>query len=191
MGGFPLDRYKKWILIVIVAVAAGIVIAGLVTSPSYKTEEPAHKSRDMTPPSSDTLMDRDFDRVIPVEELEVDTMNPQSLVMLGDKYFENRRFAQAIEIYEKVLELNPVDVDTYNDLGLAYHYTGKSSIAVDILKKGARIIPSYQRIWLSLGFILMSVGNNEEAKSALKEAVDLNPETDVGQEAKRMLGLLN
>jgi tetratricopeptide (TPR) repeat protein len=181
MGGFPLDRYKKWILIVIVAVAAGIVIAGLVTSPSYKTEEPAHKSRDMTPPSLDPLMDRDFDRVIPVEELEV----------VGDKYFENRRFAQAIEIYEKVLELNPDDVDTYNDLGLAYHYTGKSSIAVDILKKGARIIPSYQRIWLSLGFILMSVGNNEEAKSALKEAVDLNPETDVGQEAKRMLGLLN
>jgi len=52
-------------------------------------------------------------------------------------------------------------------------------------------MPSYQRIWISLGFVLSSAGNNTEAKTALSKAVELGPDTPVGIEAKRMLGQIN
>ena len=186
----PLKSYKKWMVAIIIAAAAGIVIIAFITTPSYMTEKPARERADIPPPPSGPLMDLDTNKVIPVEKLGVDIDNPQSLALLGDKYFETGRYIQAIEIYKKVLELSPNDVDTYNDLGLAYHYTGNPELAVDTLKKGTELMPSHQRIWLSLGYVLMSGGKNQEARQALEKAAELNPETDVGQEASRMIGLL-
>jgi Flp pilus assembly protein TadD len=81
-------------------------------------------------------------------------------------------------------------VDTYNDLGLAQHYSGKSDNAIETLTRGTQVVPSYQRIWLSLGFVLVSTGREFEAKPALKKAVEIAPDSTVGKEAQRILGLL-
>ncbi|HDH06375.1 MAG TPA: tetratricopeptide repeat protein [Nitrospirae bacterium] len=172
----PLEPYKKWAVAIIVAAAAGFFVVSLVTSPSFRTKEPARERTGMTSP--------------PLEEAGVDMENPQSLALLGEEYFESKRYAQAVEIYKQALELSPTDVDIYNDLGLAYHYSGQPVLAVDTLKKGTEVMPSYQRIWLSLGYVLMSTGKDEEARQALEKAAGLNPGSDVGQEAERMLGLL-
>lgn len=171
----PPEPYKKLAVAIIVAAAAGFFVVSLVTSPSFRTKEPARERTGMTPP---------------IEEAGVDMENPQSLALLGDEYFESERYAQAVEIYKQALELSPADVDIYNDLGLAYHYSGQPVLAVDTLKKGIKVNPSYQRIWLSLGYVLMSTGKDEEARQALEKAAGLNPGSDVGQEAEKMLGLL-
>jgi len=122
---------------------------------------------------------------------EIESINdPEKLAHLGDKYFENNRFAEAIEAYEKALKLNPKDADTYNDLGLALHYTARSEKAVEILKKGTEVNPSFQRVWLSLGFVLTATGKGEEAKTALNKAIALDPNSTQGLEAKRLLGLI-
>ena len=88
------------------------------------------------------------------------------------------------------MEINPNDTDTLNDLGLAYHYTGNSDIAEEVLIKGTEIAPSFQRIWLSLGYVLKSVGKNEEAQAVLQKTIDMGPDNEIGQEAIRMLGQL-
>jgi tetratricopeptide (TPR) repeat protein len=183
------QSYKKWIIIGIIVFVAAMVFIAIIQSDYKKREVIAEKpEKSLAPPGP--LMDPGLNRVVPVEELDVDTENPQALAALADGYFEKSQFDQAIEIYKKVLKINPDDVDTYNDLGLAYHYTERSDLAIDILKKGTEIMPSYQRIWLSLGFVQISAGNKEEARSALTEAVELNPQSDVGQEAVRILGLI-
>lgn len=109
---------------------------------------------------------------------------------MADRYFDSRNYAQAVELYKKVIELNPQDVDSYNDLGLVYHYTNRSALALDTLRKGTTVDPSFQRVWLSLGFVLMSTGQTAEAKTALSKVVELNPVNDVGQEAQRMIGAI-
>jgi tetratricopeptide (TPR) repeat protein len=188
-----MESYKKWLIVIIAVAAAGLVIAGFVTRQSGGPEKEARQTPEQTstpPVAPGPMVDRDFNRVVPLGELGVDTKNPQVLAALGDKYFEGSRFNQAIEIYKKVLELDPRDIDTYNDLGLAYQYANRPDLAAEILKKGVTIAPSYQRIWLSLGFVHMSAGNNEEAKAALKKAVELGPRTNIGQEARRMLTLI-
>ncbi len=184
----PPENYKKWIIITLSMIAFGFAVFALTRS-YYKTQKPVDESLKRTY-APGPILDPDMKQLVPLEKLGVDTESPESLALLGDKYFENNKFQQAIEIYEKVLELDPNDVDTYNDMGLALHYTGKSDIAIETLRKGAEVMPSYQRIWLSLGFVLTSTGKNEEAKAVLKKAIVLDPDSVMGQEAQRILGLL-
>jgi tetratricopeptide (TPR) repeat protein len=183
------EGYKKWTMLILFLMVFGFVIFAITRS-HYRAEKPADTRFKRAPITGPILEDSGTRPVLPPEQLGVDTKNPESLALLGDKYFENNQFEQAIAIYEKVLELNPRDVDTYNDLGLALHYTGKSDVAIETLKRGTTVMPSYQRIWLSLGFVLTSKGKNEEAKPALQKAIELDPNTDMGQEAKRILALL-
>jgi tetratricopeptide (TPR) repeat protein len=122
-----------------------------------------------------------------MDKLDLDNQSPESLALLGDQYFESGRYIQAIDVYRKVIELAPNDVDTYNDLGLALFYTGQPDEAIDILSKGTQVDPNYQNTWLSLGFILSQTARNDEAKLALQKAAEIDPNSAMGQEATRML----
>ena len=181
------EFYKKWILIGIaimgIALAAFVIIA-----PSLEKSKVVESGLQSSAPPPTQFTDSNQMKVLPVEELMVDTSDPLSLARLGDEYFESSNYKQAIEIYKKALEINPNDIDTLNDLGLAYHYTGNSDLAEEALIKGTQTDPGFQRIWLSLGYVLKSVGKNEEAISVLQKTVELDPGSEVGQEAIRMLG---
>ena len=181
------EFYKKWILIGIaimgIALAAFVIIA-----PSFEQSKVVESGLQGSAPPQ--FADSNQLKVLPVEELGVDTSDPQSLAHLGDDYFESSNYEQAIEIYKKVLEINPNDIDTLNDLGLAYHYTGNSDLAEEALIKGTEADPAFQRIWLTLGFVLKSAGKNEEAISVLQKTVDMGPNNDIGLEASKMLGEL-
>jgi Flp pilus assembly protein TadD len=67
------------------------------------------------------------------------------------------------------------------------HYLGRSTEALDILHKGVAVDSNYQRIWLTLGFVNKQLGNSEQARKALTTAVQLDPDTDVGKSAAKML----
>jgi Flp pilus assembly protein TadD len=182
------EKTKNLIIIVLCIAIFGIGIYALTRS-KYKTDKQPLDNIEKTL-THGPIIDTAPQKIVPLEQLEVDTKDPASLAALGDRYFESKNFQQAIALYEKVLELDPNDIDTYNDLGLAQHYLGKSDIAAETLVKGTQVMPSYQRIWLSLGFVLAASGRNAEARPALKKAVELSPDTTVGKEAERILGLL-
>jgi len=158
----------------------------LLLSSCSRTDSPQPVKQKNRSTKSGPLMDQDQVQISPAES-GVDENDPKALAMFGDRYFENGRYAEAIDVYKKVLVLDPNDIDTYNDLGLAYQYSNQTAKAIEILKKGSEIMPSYQRIWISLGFVSASAGKTEDAKTALAKAVELGPDTPVGKEANRML----
>jgi cytochrome c-type biogenesis protein CcmH/NrfG len=177
---------NKWITpIFLLAIAVSFL--ALTTSCS-KPEKPAEKSPESTVATGPIVDTGSVKSGGFVKEVE-NTNDPEKLAQLGDKYFDNNRYPEAIEAYEKALKLNPKDADAYNDLGLALHYTDRSAKAVEILRKGTEVNPSFQRVWLSLGFVLTATGKGEEAKTALNKAIALDPNSTQGQEAKRLLGL--
>lgn len=105
----------------------------------------------------------------------------------GDLLFEARRYNEAIPLYRTALEKNPGDADTWNDLGLALHYIGKSREALDALKKATTLQPQFQRAWLSLGYVAIHLNSKKEAKSALERAILLNSANEVAEEARKYL----
>ncbi|MGB5733958.1 MAG: tetratricopeptide repeat protein [Thiohalocapsa sp.] len=125
---------------------------------------------------------------IPAELLASD---PNLLSQEADRLFAAQRFAEAVPLYRKALELDPSDAGTNNDLGLALHYMGNSIEGVDVLRAGAAEAPEFQRIWLSLGFVAAQAGQTEQAREALTKAQAIDPRSDVGIEAANMLRALN
>lgn len=117
--------------------------------------------------------------------------NPLLLAQQGDSLFAQRRYGEAIAVYRRVLEIDPTDTDTQNDLGLALHYSGQTPAALEVLQAGAQAAPTFQRIWLTLGFVGSQAGDADGARRALQTARDLGPDNGVGQEATRLLGIID
>jgi tetratricopeptide (TPR) repeat protein len=116
--------------------------------------------------------------------------DPGLLAREADRAFAQRRFADAILLYRRLLRLDPADQEARNDLGLALHYSGDSAQGLEVLRRGAEEAPEFQRIWLSLGFVALQAGEPATARQALAHAESLDPDSDVGAEARRLLGLL-
>jgi Flp pilus assembly protein TadD len=66
-------------------------------------------------------------------------------------------------------------------------YLGRSTEALRALDEGIALDPTYQRIWLTLGFVNGQIGNIEEARKALTTAVQMGANSDVGQAAAELL----
>jgi tetratricopeptide (TPR) repeat protein len=116
--------------------------------------------------------------------------NPVLLNQNADQLFSQKRYGAAIPLYRRVIELDPADVDAYNDLGLALHYSGQTDAGLDMLRAGTAKDPGFQRIWLTLGFVSSQSGDAAGARTALEKARELDPDNSIGQEAARMLGLI-
>lgn len=124
---------------------------------------------------------------LPTGEPDLSSDDPAVLVAVGDQLFGQGRYDQAIKAYEKVLLIDPADVEVYNDLGLARQYTGDGAGAIQILKAGVGRDPGFQRIWLTLGFVQLKNGDPAGAAVSLRQALELGAETPVGIEARRLL----
>lgn len=120
-------------------------------------------------------------------EIDLGSTDRGALAAAADRLFVARRFDDAIPVYQRLLELKPDDADTRNDLGLALHYTGRSSEAIAMLQQGAGDTPEFQRIWLSLGFVALQAGEVPLAREALERAKAIDQDTEVGREAARLL----
>ncbi|MBI5740080.1 MAG: tetratricopeptide repeat protein [Nitrospirae bacterium] len=183
----PSGKYKKLTIAVITALIIGIVILAVTTSDHKEGGVPSSGAQRNSVPSGPVM---DSNARSPIDQLEDLPDDPEELTALGDKYFETGRYDKAARAYEKAIQKRPNDVDAYNDLGLSLHFMKRSDDAADILRKGTQVDPSYQRVRLSLGYVLMSSGQKEEAKVILKKVVEMNPDTDIGIEAKRLLTFL-
>ena len=113
--------------------------------------------------------------------------DPDEILRRANQHFANRQYARAAALYEKLLTYDANNVDTLNNLGLTLHYVGRSEESLRRLNEGVAVDPDYQRIWLTLGFVNSSVGNTQAAREALSTAAGMDPDSDVGRSASRML----
>lgn len=119
------------------------------------------------------------------------SQDPTQLNDAGDRLFGQKRYAEAIPYYRRVLEIDPANADASNDLGLALYYSGQSAEALKILRAGAERAPDFQRIWLTLGFVSAGSGDQAGARAALEKARALGPDNAIGQEAQRQIDRLS
>jgi len=179
----------QWLIVAAVQIFYGFAVFAL-TRDYYQRQQPVVQAPNQSAhpaivrPASPT----GGGSAIPESVVQKD---PGLLAQLGDERFRQRQYPEAIRIYRQVLELDPNDVDTHNDLGLALHYSGDSAQALAVLKQGVAKDPGFQRIWLTLGFVQGNTEERDQAGYTLQEAIKLDPESEVGQEAKRLLESLD
>ncbi|HLF31259.1 MAG TPA: tetratricopeptide repeat protein [Xanthomonadales bacterium] len=186
---------KFWISMALFQVVFGLVIFALtrqyytqeqdkVSAGPAVTSQPAPAWPDPAPGPTAATNPTEF---MPVFPAEVTMDDPALIARQADDFFASQQYSEAANLYERLLALGFNDVNTYNNLGITLHYLGRSAEALSILDEGVALDSSYQRIWLTLGFVNSQLGNTAQARTALTTAVELNADSDVGRSAAKML----
>ena len=88
--------------------------------------------------------------------LEAIKNNPndlESIVGLGNVYYDAQQYSQAIHYYEQALQLRPENADVITDLGTAYWYTGDADKAIAQFKRSLKIRPNHAATLFNLGIV--------------------------------------
>ena len=116
--------------------------------------------------------------------------DPAALARQGDRYFAEQRYDLAAQQYQQAVDAGSRDANDYNSLGLTLHYLGRSEEALAVLNEGIALDSTYQRIWLTLGYVNSQLGQTEQAREALGTAVQMGPDNEIGRSAQQMLDQL-
>ncbi len=103
----------------------------------------------------------------------------------------DRNFKNAIDQFRKYLAVNPGDVDVTIDLGYAYSQLGMAEVALREFQAATAAAPKNQRAWLNIGYLYLQTGRADQSKAPLQKAINLDPNSDSGKEAKKFLDQAN
>ena len=185
---------KFWTLLVVFQVVFGLAIFGVPRE--IYTQEPAtvrgHPpiAGSSSPTWSRGITATDISQLSEPGLVEPPPSDPAEIARRANEFFVNRQYANAAQMYEQLLAFSPGDAEVYNNLGLTLFYIGQTDEALRRLNEGVAVDADHQRIWLTLGFVNSQLGNTEDARTALTNAVERGNDDSIRQSAQKMLSEL-
>jgi len=88
-----------------------------------------------------------------LEAVNKDPKDFDSLVKLGDLYYDGQQFPRAIQCYERALAIHPDNPDVRTDMGTAYWYTGDAEKAVAAMERSLKFRPGHPQTLFNLGWV--------------------------------------
>jgi len=185
---------KFWILMTVFQVAFGLTVFA-ITRQYYihdqdKVSTNASAMAQPVPEWPERDTESELEQLISTYPGQQTIEDPAVVLHRADEFYTNGQYDKAADLYEQLLATGSNDVNTYNNLGITLYNLGRSDEALRTLNEGVAVDPSYQRIWLTLGFVNSQLGNTGQARLALATAVEMGADTEVGQSATEMLGNL-
>ncbi|NLM17121.1 MAG: tetratricopeptide repeat protein [Candidatus Riflebacteria bacterium] len=104
------------------------------------------------------------------------TTEVEMLLEKAAKAQENGSVELAVIEYEKLLEINPDELDALRNLAKLYSFKDQPRKSAELLIKAAKVAPDNPEVLTSAGEILAKLGNYEEALEHYKEAEILRPD---------------
>ena len=108
----------------------------------------------------------------------------------GTLLMEHERYEEAAEQFRASLRLNPYSAmaaSAYNNLGVAYRYSGNYSLAMASFQRAIRMQPNYEIYYKNLVETWALAGRLPQAKTAMESLLGYNP---ANAEAWYFLGLI-
>jgi Tfp pilus assembly protein PilF len=103
----------------------------------------------------------------------LDEQSVSAHLNLGISLVEQRRPAEALPSYYKVIELRPKYADAHNNLGIALRALGRLDDAIAAYRRAIELQPDFAKAYCNLGHVLRQKGRFEEALAALKRGHEL------------------
>ena len=95
---------------------------------------------------------------------------------LGVVLARQGKLAEAIQSYERLLQLKPEYAEAYNDLGNALVEQGKLPEAIQSYERALQLKPDKAMVYINLGKALVEQGNLPEAIQNYERALQLKPD---------------
>lgn len=99
--------------------------------------------------------------------------------MVGVALRQTQDFKNAIKFFKKVLEVNPSQVDTLNEMGLCKANTGDMNAALEFFNKAILMKPDSSEIICNRGMAKLQLGDIKGAEEDINRAYKLNPEDEI------------
>jgi len=184
-------NFNFWISLAAFEIVFGLAIFAVtrqyyIQEPETVRAEPTAASVPL-PPRSNNITEADLARFNLSVPSQATPDDPAGISRQANEFFASRQYEQAADLYEKLLAYGPDNAETYNNLGLTLHYLGRSTEALQRLNEGVTADPTHQRIWLTLGYVNSQVGNIEQARSALANAIEIGTDDQIRKSALEML----
>jgi tetratricopeptide (TPR) repeat protein len=94
---------------------------------------------------------------------------------VGNYYFGQQEFDQALEHYKKAVELAPKYSQAYNILGYCYRQKGDFGNAEESFKKYIELIPNDPNPYDSYAELLLKMGRYDESIAQYRKALSIDP----------------
>jgi cytochrome c-type biogenesis protein CcmH/NrfG len=179
-------------LIVLVALIAGF-LSGVVFT-SYRTSSmtaapavPGAPPNSVTPPISQE-QSQELAALLQATRATPDNVN--AWTQLGHLYFDTEQYEEAIQAYEKSLELSPSRPDVWTDLGVMYRRSGNPKQAVECFDRALSLKADHETALFNKGVVLMhDLKDAPAAVQAWEKLVQINPDAKMpdGRSVKSMV----
>lgn len=107
--------------------------------------------------------------------LAEDPHNYEALVGLGNLYFDNQQYQQAVEYYRRALKIKPDDPNVRTDLAICYTYLDLLDLAASELKQVIEKYPNHAQAHFNLAIVYQRMGRIKDAIDELDTFMKLVP----------------
>jgi cytochrome c-type biogenesis protein CcmH/NrfG len=164
---------KETLLIITVTLVAGFIIGMLVTQ---KKSGPAVPGSTGTPTGPAPIVSLQQKIAELKNIVAADPANFQAWVALGNEYFDSNQFMDAIDAYDKALEIRPNSPDVLTDQGVMFKNLGWFDRAIANFSKANEIDPSHATSVYNLGIVYRyDLQDFPKAIEAWTKFLEINP----------------
>lgn len=111
-----------------------------------------------------------------------------SLVQLGNIYYDGQQYPNAIQYYERALVLHPENPDVRTDMGTAYWYTGNADKALAAMEISLKYRPGHPQTLFNVGWIKwQGKGDPKGAVEAWQKLLKANPDYPQKQQVEQYI----
>ena len=147
-------------------------------------------SRPLHPPSSDPNVQASLAQAAAplLEAVNKDPRDFDSLVKLGNLYYDGQQFADAIPYYQRALAIHPDNPDVRTDMGTAYWYTGNAEKALIAMETSLKYRPGHPQTLFNLGWVRWQ--GKQDAKGAIdawQQLLEANPDYPQRQQVEQYI----
>tara|TARA_B100001057_G_scaffold68084_1_gene61817 strand:+ start:135 stop:2219 length:2085 start_codon:yes stop_codon:yes gene_type:complete len=103
--------------------------------------------------------------------IKKDTQNLSALSTVGDIYVYKGKFIDAIEIFDKIIQINPELSFIYNNKGFCLLKILKYTESISSFQKAIQYKPDFAEAYNNLGLAFKNVGKNLEAKKNFLDSI--------------------
>jgi len=122
--------------------------------------------------------------------------DPEALVHLANALQDQGAYPRAIETYTRYLAIRPADPDARVDMGSCFYQMALLDTAnaakyfaraLEEMGQAHRDNPAHQPAVFNMGVVNLQMGNLEESNRWFRDAVKINPNSDLGRRAQQMI----
>ncbi len=130
------------------------------------------------------------------DDAERDPKNADAKLKLGNIYYDQRMFPQAITMYEQYLDLNASDPNARVDLGVSYfelalqdstHRASYFATAKKEMEQAIRYAPKHQLAFFNLGMVNLHTGDVDKATEWFSKCWSIDSTSETGKRAKQLI----